>query len=96
MGHANEHKKLKVKKVRVLIFFFSNYVNQFHWAVYIYVAVIHCVKMACIQNSSGQYFPTFGLNRERYSYISPYSVQIRENRDQKTPDTDTSRSHVNV
>ena len=54
MGHANEHKKLKVKKVRVLIFFFSNYATQFHWAVYIYVAVIHCVKMACIQNSSGQ------------------------------------------
>ena len=31
---------------------------------------------------SGPYFPTFGLNRERY-FVSPYSVRIQENTDQK-------------
>ena len=32
---------------------------------------------------SGPYFPTFGLNTERYLRITPYSVRMRENTDQK-------------
>ena len=33
---------------------------------------------------SGPYFPAFGRNTERYlSRISPYSVRMRENTDQK-------------
>ena len=32
---------------------------------------------------SGLYFPAFGLNTERYSSISPYSVRMRKNTEQK-------------
>ena len=32
---------------------------------------------------SGPYFPAFGLNAERSPRISPYSVRMRENTDQK-------------
>ena len=44
----------------------------------------HCVKIAHIRSFSSSYFPTFGLNMERY-YVSfsPYSVRMRENADQK-------------
>ena len=39
-------------------------------------------------NFSGPHFPAFGPNMDRYG-ISPYSVRIRENTDQKTPNKDT-------
>ena len=57
---------------------------------------LHCVKNVCIRSFSGLYFLAFGLNTERYSVfsriwteygeklcISPYSVRMRENTDQK-------------
>ena len=41
----------------------------------------YCVKSIRIRSCSGLYFPAFG-NTERYS-ISPYSVRMQENTDQK-------------
>ena len=38
----------------------------------------HCVKSVRIRSYSGPYFPTFGLNTDRYSV----SVRMRENMDQ--------------
>ena len=51
----------------------------------------YCVKSVRIRSFSGPYFPAFGLNTERYSVlcISPYSVRMRENTEQITPNTDT-------
>ena len=46
----------------------------------------HFVKNDRIRSFSGPYFPAFGLNTERYREklrISPYSVRMRENTDQK-------------
>ena len=45
----------------------------------------YCVKSVRIRSFSGPYFPAFGLNTERYSVlcISPYSVRMRENTEQK-------------
>ena len=42
---------------------------------------VHYVKSVRIRSYSGPHFPAFRLNTERYS-ISPYSVRMRENRDQ--------------
>ena len=39
-----------------------------------------CLKSVRIWSFSGPYFPAFGL---------PYSVRMQENKDQKTPNTDT-------
>ena len=41
----------------------------------------HCVKSVQMRSISGPYFPVFELNTE--IYLSPYSVRIRENTDQK-------------
>ena len=48
----------------------------------------HCVKSVRIQSFSGPCYPAFGLNEKRDTEtkrdsIFPYSVQIRENTDQK-------------
>ena len=48
-----------------------NWVDQF-------MDYLHCVKSVCIWSFSGPYFPTF-----RQNSISPYSVRMRENADQK-------------
>ena len=40
----------------------------------------HCISV-CIRSYSGQDFPAFWLNTERYG-VSSYSVQMRENVDQ--------------
>ena len=42
----------------------------------------HFLKSILIRNCSGPYFPTFGVNTERY-FVSQCSVQMRENTDQK-------------
>ena len=47
-----------------------------------------------IRSYSGPYFPGFGLNTERYSRISPYSIRIRENTDRITPNTDTFHAEL--
>ena len=45
---------------------------------------LHCMKGVHIRSYiSGPYFPAFGLNTERYLRISPYSVRVRKNTDQK-------------
>ena len=45
---------------------------------------LHRVESVRIRSYSGSYFPTFGLNTERYRVqsISPCSVQMRENTEQ--------------
>ena len=49
-----------------------NWVDQF-------MDYLHCVKSVRFRSFSGPYYPAFGLNS-----ISPYSVRMRENTDQKT------------
>ena len=36
----------------------------------------HSVKSVRIRNYSGLYFPAFGLNTERYSYLSVFSPNV--------------------
>ena len=43
----------------------------------------HYVESVRIRSFCGPYYPTFALNAERYSRISPYSVRMLENTDQK-------------
>ena len=43
---------------------------------------LHCVKSVLIWSFSGPYFTAFRLNMESCS-VSPYSVRMRENTDQK-------------
>ena len=42
-------------------------------------------KVSKYGDFSDPYFPVFGMNTERYE-VSPYSVRIRENTDQKKLD----------
>ena len=44
----------------------------------------YCLESVRIRTYSGPYFPAFGLNTERYSYL-----QMREIRARITPNTDT-------
>ena len=46
-----------------------------------FFSVLHYVENVCIQ-SSGPYFPAFGMNTDIRS-ISSYSVRMRENTDHK-------------
>ena len=46
--------------------------------VWTFLNIKHCVKRGRIRSYSGPYFPTFGLNAERYEV----SVQMRENAEQ--------------
>ena len=54
-----------------------------------YDYVFHCVKNVRRRRYSGPYFPAFGLNNRDIRSILPYSVRMRENVDQLTPNTDT-------
>ena len=56
-------------------FFFKQRIFQFSHSVATW-------KVSKYGVFSGPYFPAFGLNTERYG-ISPYSVRMRENTDQK-------------
>ena len=38
----------------------------------------HCVKSVCIRSFSGPYFPTFGLNTERYGCGVSLRIQSEE------------------
>ena len=49
----------------------------------------HCVKSVLIQSFSGPYFPTFGLNMERYSVSLYIQSEYRKIRTRKNPNTDT-------
>ena len=47
---------------------------------------IHCAKSVRIRSYSGSYFPSFGLNTERYGVIQSKCRKIRTT---ITPNTDT-------
>ena len=49
----------------------------------IFKVVCYCVKNVRIRDFSSPHFPAFGINTEIYA------VRMRENTDQKTPNTDT-------
>ena len=49
----------------------------------------HCVKSVCIRSFSSPYFPSFGLNTERYSLSLRIQSKCRKIRTKKTPNTDT-------
>ena len=52
--------------------------------------VKHCVKSVRIRSYSGAYFPTFGLNTERYYIVSlRMHSECGEIRTRITPNTDT-------
>ena len=48
-----------------------------------------CVKSVHIRSFSGPYFPTFGLNTERYSVSLSIQIECGKIRTRKTPNTDT-------
>ena len=50
---------------------------------------IHCVKSVRIRSYSGPYFPTFGLNTERYGVSLPIQCEYGKMRTRITPNTDT-------
>ena len=50
---------------------------------------LHCVKSVPIRIFSGLYFPTFGLNTERYSASPRIQSECGKIRTRKTPNTDT-------
>ena len=50
--------------------------NSCHWTLPIPSKSIHCVKSVRIRSYSGPYFPAFGLNTERYSYLSVFSPNV--------------------
>ena len=49
----------------------------------------HCVKSVCIRSFSSPYFPSFGLNTERYSLSLRIQSKCTKIRAKKTPNTDT-------
>ena len=53
--------------------------------------VIHkqCVKSVCIRSFSGSYFPTFGLNTERYGAYLRIESECGKIQTRKTPNTHT-------
>ena len=48
-----------------------------------------CAKVLLILRFSDPYFPAFRLNTVDLLCKSPYLVQMREDKDQNTPNTDT-------
>ena len=52
----------------------------------------HYMKSGRIMNYSGTYFPTFGLNTERYSVTLCIQSECGKIRTRITPNTDTLRS----
>ena len=49
----------------------------------------HCVKTVHIRSYSGSYFPTFGLNTERYEASLRIQPECGKIRTRITPNTDT-------
>ena len=81
----------------VITFFVDMGLSRFLKVTLIYeYDVIHCVKSGRIRSFSIPYFPTFGLNTERYSVSlrihSTYGkIQIR-----KTPNTNTFHVFISI
>ena len=71
------------------------YMNKLQADVVIYAFKIknkHYMKSGRIRNYSGTYFPTFGLNTERYSVTLCIQSECGKIRTRITPNTDTLRS----
>ena len=49
----------------------------------------YCAKSVRIRSFSGQYFPAFGLNTERYQVSPRIQYKSGKMRTRKTPNTDT-------
>ena len=52
-------------------------------------ANLYCVKSVRIWSYSGPYFPTFGLNTERYKVSLPIQFECGKMLSRITPNTDT-------
>ena len=65
--------------------------NQFSNSLKIFA--VHCVKSVCIRSFSGPYFPTFGLNTERYR-IFPIQSEREKILTGEAPDTNTFHAFV--
>ena len=50
---------------------------------------LHCVKSVRIQSYSGPYFPTFGLNKERYGISPRIQAKWGKKRTRIIPNTDS-------
>ena len=50
---------------------------------------LHCVKRIRIRSYSGQHFPPFGLNTERYEVSFRIQPKCEKTRTRITPNTDT-------
>ena len=50
----------------------------------------HCVESARIRGYSGPYFPTFGMNTERYGVSLRMQFEFGKIRTKISPNTDTS------
>ena len=50
---------------------------------------MHCVKRVSIRSYSGQHFPAFGLNTERYGVSLRVHIQCEKMWTRITPNTDT-------
>ena len=59
------------------------------------LCIIHCVKSVHIRSYSGQYFPAFGLNTERYYVSLRIQSKCGKIRTRITPNTDSFYGVVN-
>ena len=57
---------------------------------------IHCVKSARIRSFSGLYFPTLGLNTEKYSVFLTIQTECGKIRTSKNPNTSTFQAGILV
>ena len=57
--------------------------------------LIHCVKSVRVQGYSGQHFPAFGLNTERYRVSLRIQSECGKIRTRITPNTDTFHAVIN-
>ena len=58
--------------------------------------IMHCVKSVRIWSYSGPYYPTFGLNTERYRVSPRIQSKCGKVRTRITPNTDTSHAVMRI
>ena len=66
------------------------------WTFHFTLRLLHWVKSVHIQSFSGPYFPTFGLDTERYGVSLRIQSECGKLWTKKTPNTDTSWSEIRV
>ena len=74
------------KNPRVLVF---SILMKYEAEIYLGLWLTHCVKSVRIRSFSGPYFPTFGLNTEKYGVSIRTQSKCGKIRTRKTPNTDT-------